>query len=69
MHIATEVRVRCKAEVDQEIDAAVAEVRGSAPADATCGVLVTRHDFDHFSVALSSDVPFGLIYEQDNLCR
>jgi hypothetical protein len=32
-------------------------------------ILVTRHDFNHFSVALSSDVPFELIHEHDQVRR
>ncbi|MFF1880671.1 hypothetical protein ACFVVC_04285 [Pseudarthrobacter sp. NPDC058196] len=60
-----EIRVEYKAEVDEKLDAAVAAARSHASTDRTRGVLVTRHDFDHFSVALSPDVPFGLIYELD----
>jgi hypothetical protein len=30
-----------------------------------CGILITLHDFTKFTVALSPDVPFGLIQEHD----
>jgi hypothetical protein len=54
-----------KKEMEEGLNAAV---------DAACrqrredklGVLVTRHAFDHFSVSLTSKVPFGTVWERDH---
>lgn len=69
MHIVANFRVGCKAEMDEKLDSAVAAARREAFVDRTLGVLVTRHDFGQFSVALSPAVPFGLIREPDHVCR
>lgn len=58
-------QVRSKAEMYDKLEAAVVEARTRALADGTHGILVTRHDFDRFSISLSLDVPFGLISEHD----
>jgi hypothetical protein len=63
-----EFRVADKAELNEMIDAAV-ETAHMSLADNMHGVLVTRHDFDHISVVLSPDVPFGLIREHDQARR
>lgn len=48
---------------------AVVAARTDASANGTHGILVTRHDFGHFSVSLSADVPYGLIHEHDLALR
>jgi hypothetical protein len=68
-HIVADFRIEYKAELDERIDAAVAAARSDALANRTHGILVTRHDFDHFSVALTQEVPFGHIHEHDHVSR
>lgn len=65
MHVISDFRVKDKTELYEKLDAAVAAAHGYVRADKRHGVLVTRHDFDHFSVALSPNIPFGLIGEED----
>ncbi len=69
LHVIADIRLDHKTEMDEKLDAAVAAAHSHASADRTCGVLVTRHDFSHFSVALSADVPFGFIHEHDHARR
>ncbi|QOD05590.1 hypothetical protein IDT60_17405 [Pseudarthrobacter sp. BIM B-2242] len=52
-------------ERDSKLDRAVSAARTLASIDARLGILVTRHDFWRFSVALSADIPFGQIQECD----
>lgn len=68
-HVIAEFKVEQKVELYEKLDAAVAVAQTNALADGRLGVLVTRHDFGHFSVALSSNVPFGLVHEDDQVCR
>lgn len=49
---------------DTELNMAVKMAAELATREKRCGILVTRHDFSKFTVALSPDVPFGLIHEQ-----
>lgn len=65
MFVVADFFVEYKAEMDEKLHAAVSAACSDASADRTRGVLITRHDFCHFSVALSPEVPFGLIHEQD----
>lgn len=65
MRVVAEFHVKDKADMDENLDAAVMAAISHSLTDGTCGVVVTRHDFGHFSVALSPDVPFGLVHEQD----
>lgn len=67
MRIIADIRIQHKAELSEKLDAAVAAAHAQATTAPTRGVLVTRHDFDHFSVALSPDVPFGVIHESDQI--
>ncbi|MDR7083379.1 hypothetical protein J2X01_002673 [Arthrobacter ginsengisoli] len=69
MHVISDFRVKDKAELHEKLDAAVTAAQSDALADGAGGVLVTRHDFSHFSVTLSPDVPFGLIHEDDQASR
>ena len=63
-----EFKVERKIELYEKLDSAVAAAH-AALAQRRLGVLVTRHDFGHFSVALSSSVPFGLVHEDDQIRR
>ncbi|MDQ0822443.1 hypothetical protein QFZ79_000180 [Arthrobacter sp. V4I6] len=65
MHVIADVHVRNKAEMDEKLDIAITAARSQALADGTRGLLVTRHEFSHFSVVLSADVPFGFTRERD----
>lgn len=67
--VIADFKVKQKAELHEKLDAAVAAAQTDALVDGRHGVLVTRHDFDRFSVALSPDVPFGLILEDDQVRR
>lgn len=69
MQVIADFRVKFKAEMDAQLDAAIATARSAAFAARTHGVLVTRHDFGHFTMALSPEVPFGLVLEQDHARR
>lgn len=50
---------------DTELNTAVKIAAELAAQEKLYGILVTRHDLSRFTVALSSDVPFGLIHEHD----
>lgn len=64
--VIAEFRVGSAGEAATRINEAVALAELEAYAEQARGVLVTRHDFDLFSVALSSTVPFGVTVEQDS---
>ena len=63
--VIAEFRIESAAEAATRVSDAVVLAELEAYAEATRGVLVTRHDFDFFSVALSSSVPFGVTIERD----
>jgi hypothetical protein len=65
MQAISEFRVKDKAGLNELLDAAVETAQVEASTGGTHGILVTRHDFGHYSVALSLNVPFGLIREND----
>lgn len=76
MYVISDFRVQRKAELYQKLDAAVTAAQIHALVDGANGVLVTRHDFNHFSVALSPNVLFGLspnvlfgLIHEDDLAR
>lgn len=59
-----EISVRERGLLEPALDQAVAEVR-SSQAGADRGVVVTRHSSADFTVALSSEVPYGMTMEVD----
>lgn len=61
--------VETRTEMDEKLNAAVRAAQINAGYDRRCGLLVMRHDFGHFSVAFSPDVPFGSIIENDSVRR
>jgi hypothetical protein len=67
--IIADFKVDHKAELYEKLDAAVAAAHTDALTDGKQGVLMTRHDFGHFSVTLSPNVPFGIIQEDDQALR
>ncbi|BCW86618.1 hypothetical protein NicSoilE8_42910 (plasmid) [Arthrobacter sp. NicSoilE8] len=58
--------VATREERDSKLDRAVSAAQALASIDARLGILVTRHDFWRFSVALSPDVAYGHIQECDS---
>lgn len=62
-------RVRHVGEMEEKLNTAVKNARDRAAIDSALGLLVTRHHFDQFSVALSQDVPFGTTVERDLVRR
>lgn len=67
-NIIADFHVEGATEIDEKLNAAVGAAKQLA-VRSTRGVLVTRHDFDHYSVSLSHDVPYGFTFEQDHLRR
>lgn len=68
MHHIAHFRVESKTEMYEKLNAAITAA-GKSAFNRSYGVLVTRHDFSHFSVVLSPDVPVGLIVEHDDARR
>lgn len=66
--IVTDIRIKDKQRLDQQLDAAV-EMAIQRALPERKGVLVTRHDASHFTVTVTTEVPFGLIYEHDHSAR
>ena len=58
------ITVPNRASLERQLDAAVAVAQSKAMHPPAKGILVTRHDYDCFTVALSATVPFGLIREK-----
>lgn len=52
-----------RASMERQLDEAVAVARTKAIRERRRGILVTRHSFSSFTVALSGAVPFGLTLE------
>lgn len=65
--VIADLLVTGKEEMNLEINRAVEAATGMAQIERHRGVLVTRHDFYRFTVALDSSVPFGLISESDQV--
>lgn len=55
-----------RASMDRRLDEAVAVARAEAMHERRQGILVTRHGFDSFTVALSDAVPFGQTREHQD---
>lgn len=55
-----------RASMERQLDEAVAVVQTRAMLEGRHGILVTRHAYDSFSVALSGAVPFGLTLEHQD---
>lgn len=66
--IVTDFRIKDKQTLDKQLNAAV-EMAIERALPERKGVLVTRHDASHFTVTVTSQVPFGLIYEHDHSAR
>lgn len=68
MQVIADIRIEHKSELFDKLDAVVAAAYADAAAHRR-GILVTRHDFDHFTVALSPCIPFGITEEDDHVRR
>lgn len=55
-----------RASMELQLDEAVAAARSMAMHEKRHGILVTRHDYHSFTVALSEAVPFGLTHEHED---
>lgn len=64
-HIVSEIIVTDAGHLDTELNKAVKAAVEFAAQEKRHGILVTRHEFSRFTVALTPDVPFGLIHEHD----
>ncbi|GAC1495201.1 MAG: hypothetical protein NVS2B15_16950 [Pseudarthrobacter sp.] len=58
------IQVNDREDMEFELDNAVSALREQAVRERRCGILVTRHGVDRFTVALSESVPFGLTLEK-----
>ncbi len=61
-----EVIVTNRANMEHQLDEAVRAAMTMATQERRQGILVTRHDHELFTVALSDSVPYGLTLEQQN---
>lgn len=59
--------VRNPADKDEQISSALATAIHAANAEKDCGVLITRHHYGRFTIALSAKVPYGQTRELDLL--
>lgn len=66
--LVTDFRIKDKLTLDQKLNAAVETAIQRALPERR-GVLVTRHDARRFTVTVTTEVPFGLIYEHDHSAR
>jgi hypothetical protein len=69
MYIIADIEAQEKATLYERLNAAVAAAHADPRTKTGMGVLVTRHNFDRFSVPLSPNVPFGITQERDQACR
>lgn len=51
--------------MERQLDEAVTVARARATQEGRRGVLITRHYYDSFTVAISDAVPFGLTRERE----
>lgn len=68
LEIVTDFRIKDKQTLDKQLNAAV-EMAIHRALPQRKGVLVTRHDASRFTVTVTTEVPFGLIYEHDHSAR
>jgi hypothetical protein len=52
--------------MERQLDQAVTIARTQAMVEGRQGILVTRHDYNSFTVGLSEAVPFGLTREHQD---
>ena len=54
-----EITAREPGIIETELNTAVETVLQQALRERSCGILVTQHGYDRYTVALSPDVPYG----------
>ena len=59
--------VQHASEIEEKLNNAVREAISRSREGLPRGLVLTRHDYNQFSVALSHDVPFGVTVEKDLL--
>jgi hypothetical protein len=64
-----DLQVTSTADLDHRLTRAVDGAIQQAEINGRHGVLVTRHDFSHFTVAISPSVPFRCVKECDLVGR
>jgi len=64
LHPAIEVDGANPESLQENITAAVNEIRSRAMLLGRHGIMVTQHDFNSFSVKISAEVPYGETWEQ-----
>lgn len=60
------VSVTDRASMERQLDQAVTIAKTQAMVEGRQGILVTRHDYNSFTVDLSETVPFGLTREHQD---
>lgn len=63
--IIAELQIQSPADREIQLSLALQAAIEAAKAEKTCGVLVTRHDYARFTIALSPTVPYGQTHELD----
>lgn len=63
--IIADLLVQNPADKETQLTLALGTAIQAAKVEKACGVLVTRHHYAKFTVALSSTVPYGQTYELD----
>jgi hypothetical protein len=63
--IIAEIQVQDSADKETQLTLALESAIQAAKVKKACGVLVTRHHYARFTVALSPQVPYGQTYELD----
>jgi hypothetical protein len=66
-HIVADLILSSASELDIKLNHAVNKAIDLGRRDGQNGILVTRHDYSTFAVALTSEVPYGLIHEHDKI--
>jgi hypothetical protein len=65
MQLRLEVNCSAASELAAAVDTALTFVENMAVAQGMHGVLLTRHDYQRFTLEVSPEVPFGLTIERD----
>lgn len=64
---AINIKITDRADLEHQLDQAVALAQSTAMHDRRRGILVTRHDYGTFTVKLSDAVAFGTTREHQEL--
>ncbi|MDQ0029907.1 hypothetical protein J2S89_001729 [Arthrobacter bambusae] len=63
--VVAELEVENSTDAEAQLSLALGSAISAARSERNCGVLVTRHQYTRFTVALSSTVPYGETRELD----